>query len=294
VGCYKVIKKLLRAFTPRNHTLATMIRRDPKFKIKTPNQFLGEILHQELVERDVAKSLSHKVNKNVALNASSSDKVESSPKALKSNKEDSSDEGSTDEDMALVLRNFKKFMKKKYYKKGGDDKKKSPQRKCYECKEMGHYIADFPQLKNKEKEEKRYKEKSKDYKKKYQGYTYVGQEWESSHEDSDQQRMTTLAIPKAIRKLFNNISDDEDDTSFCLMARNTKVQESSTSSFQPSSIFDNVQNDLEEQHRAYMIKEFGKKGFKEIKKLMEKLKEKGSVLIGKKTCSSLKRRETLP
>jgi F0F1-type ATP synthase gamma subunit len=43
-----------------------------------------------------------------------------------------------------------------------------------------------------------------------------------------------------------------------------------------------------------MIKEFGKKGFKEIKKLMEKLKEKGSVLIGKKTCSSLKRRETLP
>jgi hypothetical protein len=120
----KVIKKLLRAFTPKNPTLATMIRRDPKFKIKTPNQLLGEILHQELVERDVAKSLSHKVNKNVALNASSSDKVESSPKALKSRKKDSSDEGSIDEEMALVLRNFKKFIKKNYYKKGCDDKKK--------------------------------------------------------------------------------------------------------------------------------------------------------------------------
>jgi hypothetical protein len=111
---HKVTKRLLRAFTPGNPTLITMIRRDPKFKIKTPNELLGEILNQELVERDVSKSFSHKINKNVALNATSSDKVESSPKALKSNKEDSSDEGSTDEAMALVLRNFKKFMEKKY------------------------------------------------------------------------------------------------------------------------------------------------------------------------------------
>jgi hypothetical protein len=78
---------------------------------------------------------------------------------------------------------------------------------------VGHYIADCPQLKNKEKEEKRYKEKSKDYKKKYQGHAHIGQEWESSHEDSDQEGMATLAIPKATRKLFN-ISDDEDDTFF--------------------------------------------------------------------------------
>jgi hypothetical protein len=42
-----------------------------------------------------------------------------------------------------------------------------------------------------------------------------------------------------------------------------------------------MQNDLEdeeEQHRAYMIKEFGKKGFKEIKKLMEKLEKKRECL----------------
>jgi hypothetical protein len=141
------------------------------------------------------------------------DKVESSPKALKSRKKDSSDEGSTDEEMALVLRNFKKFMKK-YYKKGGDNKKKPSQRRCYECKEVGHYIADCPQLKNKEKKEKRYKEKCNDYKKKDQDHAHVGQEWESSHEDSDHEGMATLAIPKSSRKLFNNISDDEDDAPF--------------------------------------------------------------------------------
>ena len=163
---HNVMKKLLRAFTPRNQTLATIIRRDPKFKTKTPNQLLGEILHQELVERDVAKSLSYKVTKSVALNATPSIPVELSSKAIKSTKEDSSDEGSTDEEMTLVMRNFKKFMKKKFYKKDGYDKKKPNHRRCYECKELGHYIADCPKLKNKKKEEKKYKEKSKDFKKK--------------------------------------------------------------------------------------------------------------------------------
>ena len=60
------------------------------------------------------------------------------------------------------MRNFKKFMKKKFHKKDGYDKKKPNHRRCYECKELGHYIADCPKLKNKEKEERKYKEKSKD------------------------------------------------------------------------------------------------------------------------------------
>jgi hypothetical protein len=69
-------------------------------------------------------------------------------------------------------------------------------------------------LKNKEKDDKRYNEKSKDYKKKYQDHAHVSQEWESSHEDSDHEGMSNLAISKLSRKLFNNISDDEDDASF--------------------------------------------------------------------------------
>ena len=88
--------------------------------------------------------------------------------------------------------------------------------------------------------------------------------------------MATLAMPKLTMKLFNNISDDEDDTHFCLMARGNKVLESSTSSSHPSST-SSVENDFgneEKQHEAFMIKEFGKKGFKEIKKLMEKLEQK--------------------
>ena len=87
----KVTKKLLRAFTPRNPTLATMIRRDPSYNKMTPNQLLGEILHQELVEKVVEKSLSMKANKSLALNASSSEVVEAKLKAPKSRHEDTSE-----------------------------------------------------------------------------------------------------------------------------------------------------------------------------------------------------------
>ena len=93
--------------------------------------------------------------------------------------------------------------------------------------------------------------------------------------------MASLAITKNTRRLFNNFSDDEDDTHFCLMARGNKVQATSSSTSHPSSTSSSVENDFddeEKQHEAYMIKEFGKKGFKEIKKLMEKLEKKKETL----------------
>jgi hypothetical protein len=65
------------------------------------------------------------------------------------------------------------------------------------------------------------------------------------------------------------------------MARGNKVQATSSSSSHPSSTSTSVENDFENeerQHEAYMIKEFGKKGFKEIKKLMKKLEIKKETL----------------
>ncbi|RCV37997.1 hypothetical protein SETIT_8G106800v2 [Setaria italica] len=205
-------KKMLRALTPRNPTLDTMIRRDPSFKTKTPNQLLGEILHQELVERYVAKSLSMRMNNSLALNASSTKNEESS-------------EGSTDEEITFAIRNYKKFLKKNAFKKFGEDRKKTSKRRCYECKEVGHFIADCLHKKKKEFEDKRFKDKSKDYKKKYQGQAHVGQEWDSSDDEDNKKGMATLAIlnPTTPTKLFNNFFDNEDDTPFCLMAKGAKL-----------------------------------------------------------------------
>jgi hypothetical protein len=126
-----------------------MIRRDPKYPMMTPNQLLGEILHQELVDQDVEKSLSLKMNKSLAINASSSEVVEVKSKTSKTKKKETSDEGSTDEETAFAIRKYKKFLKSRTSRKGGEERKKKSQRKCYECGEYGHFIVECPKNKNK-------------------------------------------------------------------------------------------------------------------------------------------------
>jgi hypothetical protein len=140
----KVTKKLLRAFAPKDKNLTAMIRRDPRYPTMTPTQLLGEILHQELVDQDVEKSLTLKMGKSLALNACSSEVVEAKPMSSKSKKEDTSDEGSTDEETSFAIRKYKKFLKSRTSRKGGDERRKKSQRKCYECGEYGHFIAECP------------------------------------------------------------------------------------------------------------------------------------------------------
>jgi hypothetical protein len=282
----KVTKKLLRAFSPKDKNLTAMIRRDPRYPTMTPNQLLGEFLHQELVDQDVEKSLTLKMNKSLALNAGSSEVVESKPKTSTTKKEDTSDEGSTDEETAYAIRKYKKFLKSKASRKGGDERKKKSQRKCYECGEYEQFIAECPKNKNKNEEEKKYKEKSKDYKNKYKGRAHVGQQWDLSDEDEEtkKQGMATVAMVQesSSLRLFNNFSDDEDHSHFCLMARGSKVQESTTSS-SPTSSFSTPSSDIEsideeKEMEDNRIKKFGKKGHKEIKNLLDKLEKKMEIL----------------
>jgi hypothetical protein len=67
----------------------------------------------------------------------------------------------------------------------------------------------------------------------------VGQQWDSSDEDEEpkKQGMATVAMAQesSSPRLFNNFSDDEDHPHFCLMARGSKVQETTTSSSLTSS-----------------------------------------------------------
>jgi hypothetical protein len=96
--------------------------------------------------------------------------------------------------------------------------------------------------------------------------------------------MTTVAMAQesSSSRLFNNFFDDEDHSHFCLMARGGKVQETTTSSSPtsssstPSSDIENI--DEEKEMEDNMIKKFGKKGHKEIKKLLDKLEEKKEML----------------
>ena len=87
----------------------------------TPNQVLGDVMTQETyhverdgVDKDEKKEDEDKKKKSVAFKASSSSKNKGkSKKQESSDDEDASD--IDDEDMALFVRKFGKFMKKKGY-----------------------------------------------------------------------------------------------------------------------------------------------------------------------------------
>jgi hypothetical protein len=79
--------------------------------------------------------------------------------------------------------------------------------------------------------------------------------------------METIAMAQKSSSpcLFNNFSEDEDNSHFCLMARGSKVQETTTSSSLTSSLSthsDIEDLDVEKEIYANMIKQFSKKGHK--------------------------------
>jgi hypothetical protein len=80
----------------------------------------------------VEKALSLKMNKSLALNASSSEVVEVKSKTSKTKKEDTSDEGSTDEETAFATR------------KGGDERKKKSQRNSMRVESMDTSLPSVP------------------------------------------------------------------------------------------------------------------------------------------------------
>ncbi|XP_039834532.1 uncharacterized protein LOC120695316 [Panicum virgatum] len=232
---FKVTKKMLRAYAPNNSVLATIIRGKNSYKKMKPINLLNTLQFHEMNALDVAKSIAKEEVKIIALKAEPSKTVETNEKQTKQKKKvESSDGESTDEELALMVKNFKKFMKKRNVKKG------TSQRRCYKCGEKDHFLADCPKNNNNEDEdkkykdkgkdksydkEKRYKEKSKEYKKR-NDKAHVGEGCESS-DDSDNEGTASLALftTSSTPRLFNNLSDDEDDHSMCLMAKGNKLEE---------------------------------------------------------------------
>ena len=130
----------------------------------------------------------------------------------------------------------------------------------------------------------------KKYKDKKKGEAHLGQEWQSdsdSDDDSEKKSVAAIAVqegssPNKILtnvasstalisdthsspRLFANLSDDDDDTPTCLMAKGDKVQ--TDSSPQTTSDYDS-ENEDDENYANNLIKKYGKAAATKILKLI--------------------------
>jgi hypothetical protein len=182
-----------------------------------------EIQHRKKIGELEAKLNNLKV-KEVSLHSNNSSKPSTSSKnttpskrskskskkmEVESSTSDSSedeDEGSHVEigDMTLFMKTYKNGLKKQGYKFAKRKFPKKKKRNCYNCGSIEHFIADCPNEKRENKNDKgkgNYKKDQKPHYKRrnYSGEAHIGHEWKSEDENSSDEegkKVATLAIKK--------------------------------------------------------------------------------------------------
>src|SRR6266540_1881502 len=192
LGCeewddHKVTRWFLRAYQVKNTGLAQMIRDRDDYDEMKPHTLLGKLQQHEMADQAAIKVTERVPNamvpnvggarKGVALQATNEDENNNQAKSrsskdskskkivveASSSEEDSSND--ENQNIAMFIKSFKKMMRGcNKYKKIFDDKykKRNKKRQCYECGEVGHYIADCPNKKDEGKKEWRKEKYKKD------------------------------------------------------------------------------------------------------------------------------------
>jgi hypothetical protein len=144
---------MMRAYTPMNYNVVTLIRQDLAYKRMTSDDVLGRIMNHEMYieEANHVKNLSKGITttrkQEVAFKANKKSKNKQVVVEISSEEEGEEEEDSSEcdvLDMALFMKKFKKYMKKKKLSKGDKKFKSSTKRTCYNCGKHGHFIANCP------------------------------------------------------------------------------------------------------------------------------------------------------
>jgi hypothetical protein len=228
-----LMKRLMMTYTPMNCNVMSLIRQDPAYKMAS-NDVLGRIMNHEMNIQEanniknLNKGVSTSKKQDIALKANKSKNKKvliESPSEEEEEEEEDSEREYDEDKMALFIKKFNKFIKKRRPYKG--ERKEKPRSKsvCYNYGKNGHFIAQCPYERNKEDNDKRkkfdkgYKKYKKYTKKKFCSQAHVGQEWNSTDENSESEsdEVATIAIKgktSSSKSLFPKISKHT-----CLMAK---------------------------------------------------------------------------
>jgi hypothetical protein len=228
-----MVKVILRSLVFRNPTQVQLIRGDPRYKLMSPEEVIGNFVSCELMIKGSKQIV------NLEQDSTSTPEVQPVAfKAIEEKKEESTssrlpiDASKLDnEEMTLIIKSFRQILKQRR----GKDYKPRFKRVCYKCGKPSHFIAKCPMSSDSDRDNDkkgRKKEKKKYYKKKG-GDAHVCREWDSdmsSTDSSSDEDATNIAINKGL--LFPNVGHK------CFMAKEgkkKKVQTRTTPKYTTSS-----------------------------------------------------------
>jgi hypothetical protein len=165
-----------------------------------------------------------------------------SPSEEEEEEEKDSEREYDEDEMALFIKKFNKFIKKRRPYKGERKEKPRSKRVCYNCGKNGHFIAQCTYQRKEEennkikKFDKGYKKDKKYNKKKPYGQAHVGQEWNSSDESSKSKsdEVATIAVKgktSSSKSFFPKLSKHT-----CLMTKEGRKKVKSNTSYSPKYV----------------------------------------------------------
>ena len=176
----------------RDVTLPSLIRAERGFKHFTAENILRRIeahhdqLRRVKINQDLAELQEQAARNNgIALQASSKGKEKANQSSKNEESSHEEDDELDDEQMALFIKNFRRVFRKGNFRNYDKNKGKYEQRRrsnkpCFGCKKLEHFIADCPEEKKKNKNDKEgSSKKERPRYKKQAGEAHLGQEWDS-------------------------------------------------------------------------------------------------------------------
>jgi hypothetical protein len=218
---------MLRSFTVIDSHLVNLIRGNPRYTKMMPEEILRKFVSGRMMVKE-ARYINDIANGQLPLYKPQpvALKETSSKEVLRNKVAQVESARLNEEEMTLVIKRFKTALKgcKEYPNKN----KSRGKRSCFKCGKFGHFIAQCHDNENDQGQEKKWKEKKKNYRK-ANGKAHIGNEWDSdcSSSDSDDEGFAASAFDKS--SLFPN----EHHT--CLMAKEKKVRTPDTPKYTSSS-----------------------------------------------------------
>jgi hypothetical protein len=258
-------ERLMRAYTPINYNVVSLICQDTTYKKMTSDDVLGRIINHEMYieEANYIKNLYKGVRptkkQEIAFKASKKSKNKQVVAESSSEEEEEGSVKCDAKEMALFMRKFKKYMNKKKFSKGEKkfNTKSTTKRICYNCGKHGHFIANWPfehRDDNDDKKKSKFykkdrgcKRSDKPYKKNSYGKAHISQEWESNDEssNSDSDGVATVAIKGMSSSSKSHFPKHNQEKQTFLMVKESKDKVKTKGSSSPKYVSsdDNASDD---------------------------------------------------